>query len=223
MKSAFDRTRDLLERILMRLNETTRGGGGGGEERGSEGGGEEGRGESGLFRKAKAVYGRFDNGTELFMTPLRIISKNCPHKRHTMKRNRSFSIRNSRNSRLYGSISEPSVCLSYTHYFQNHKNSTFLVKEVRRCMDERKTLLSLAPKEASGRYVRLLREYRSDTARMLYSRFTAAGVITPTAATTIAMPLPRCFVVPERVKQLLLMETERDIFRSVRKSSTLNS
>ncbi|KAF7414105.1 hypothetical protein HZH68_002594 [Vespula germanica] len=89
-------------------------------------------------------------------------------------------------------------------------------------MDERKTLLLLAPKEAPGRYVRLLREYRSDTARMLYSRFTAAGVITPTATTTTAMPLPRCFVVPERVKQLLLMGAERDIFRSVKKSSTVS-
>lgn len=75
MESAFDRTRDLLERILMRLNESPsgegrKGGGGGGEE--------EGGGESGLFRKAKAVYGRFDNGTELFMTLLGIISKNYP-------------------------------------------------------------------------------------------------------------------------------------------------
>ncbi|KAI4493976.1 hypothetical protein M0802_009352 [Mischocyttarus mexicanus] len=68
-------------------------------------------------------------------------------------------------------------------------------------MDERKTLFSFAPKEAAaaalGRYVRLLREYRSDTARMLYSRFTAASVVTPTtAAPSIAMPLPRRFVVP---------------------------
>lgn len=67
MESAFDRTRDLLERILMRLNESTSG-------EGRKGGG----GESGLFRKAKAVYGRFDNGTELFMTLLGIISKNYP-------------------------------------------------------------------------------------------------------------------------------------------------
>lgn len=48
-------------------------------------------------------------------------------------------------------------------------------------MDERKILLSFAPKEALGRYVRLLREYRTD------SRFTATGVITPTAAPTTTM------------------------------------
>lgn len=76
MESTFDWTRDLLERILMRLNESTRGGGEG--KGGGYDGGKEGGGESGLFRKAKAVYGRFDNGTELFMTPLGIISKNYP-------------------------------------------------------------------------------------------------------------------------------------------------
>ncbi|KAF7414106.1 hypothetical protein HZH68_002595 [Vespula germanica] len=109
-------------------------GGGGGEEGGrggGGGGGAEGRSESGLFRKAKAVYGRFDNGTELFMTPLRIISKNCPHesksgirnkdKHHAVKRYKSFSIRNSRNSRLHGSTSGPSVSLLYALLQESQK------------------------------------------------------------------------------------------------------
>lgn len=35
-------------------------------------------------------------------------------------------------------------------------------------MDERKILLSLPPKEALGRYVRLLREYRTDAVFEVY-------------------------------------------------------